>query len=190
MLPPLHRGVCQLTLYRMLKHRALATHVQMILLADSESFENAAQYVQRNLFFFEDDDSANVLPFTEIPADTDMQLHDIAIALLEDPDVRHALNLWPRLDSPPAIDVLAHELHKAASTINSAIVSLSREQVTQSADTNHLSPAEVKKLCKERAKAVHGHFRRYLTFGKSCPSTGHVMAILGHDECLQRLGRL
>jgi len=161
----------------------LETYIRSILLIDRGSFENPVSYVNRNTYFFSR--SANsVHQEAQGAADIDADLLNDAVAQFAyDGGFRKAFQ-----SSSDNLDAGISGLWKSISVTSKACNDLIN-QICQGRARRVTGEelVEMSPRYKVWVKAMHGALRQRLTYGASSPSTGLVMAVLGHEECMRRL---
>lgn len=180
-----------------------------ILLADSLSYQDPKQYVQRNQYFFHYDESKiphkhfdmndeGVL-IKEILEETDFQLSSSdgsSSAPNSTIEAKSALihaaltqKIWSKIanSTTETSDSSINNLLSHPPFTNTPIDLLACAQVLCD-HRSFLSPEVLEKLYKKQNKDLMKYLRGRLSYGMPGPSVGVLMGVLGYEECCRRLG--
>lgn len=194
---------------------SVATYCRNILLADSASYQTAAQFVDRNWYFFAYEPAASEPDATAKPSDPNQvtlsQLQDLVQALLTsiDPEKPYTNPAYPKpiasaspsevAHAKPPTDLerasarihayLNHEIWQRCAHSTSAELPFTDQPVDIAATARALGDeAEVLKQYRDWQKASMRCLREKLSAGTPGPGVGMLMAVLGYEECCRRLG--
>lgn len=162
----------------MLGDRDLRTHVMSVLYTDDKNYENPADYIKRNAYFF-----TNQLPpvsagESKIPV---AELKSAVAEMMTELSLSETLVKPSGTTKPETYAAQKASLDFTADIYTAAIEMCCAKRAPGDDD-------EAKALLKEWRKGVHRYLREKLTFGMPGPSSSQVMAVLGYKECCWRIG--